>query len=184
MDCQSSQSLLPLWVGQDLPDAAAEQQLRAHVAVCPACRALKERLSSSRRALQRSRSVEAVRPGRIWPRVAAQLAAWEARPQFARFNVWVPTLTAAVACMLLVAVAAVEVQRKAAHWMGGAVAERAAPPRNLFVSDPTFARSRGKFPTWEDAQRWRENSNKEVALPTRYRLQEIDRSRNAGGIDQ
>ncbi len=111
MDCRQSQSFLALMVGQDHADSAAECLVRQHVVGCPSCRKFHAELLASQAALADSRIQVGARR-QLWPRVAERLAELECRPQFARFNVWVPTAVAAAACLLLVAVAAVEMQRR------------------------------------------------------------------------
>uniref|UniRef100_A0A7C2K259 Zf-HC2 domain-containing protein n=1 Tax=Schlesneria paludicola TaxID=360056 RepID=A0A7C2K259_9PLAN len=154
MDCRQIQSVLALVVGQDPCDPADEQAVRAHLSNCPACRRFRQDLKVSHTALLESRTQPQFRRG-LWPQVAACLADWESRPQFARFNVWVPSVAAVVACLLLVSVAALEVDHHSQQWLPSLVQERTAPPRDLF-NDPDFSHNRGRLLSRDDVRRWYE----------------------------
>ena len=140
MDCRQSQALMALAVGQDHPAPDAESALHQHLEHCPGCRQVRRQLLKSQQALLESRLQPDPRR-RLWPRIA-ELAELEQRPQFARFNVLVPSAVAAAACLLLVSVTLLEVSHR-------------PPTRDLFVSDPAFNAQHGKLPTDEDLERWR-----------------------------
>lgn len=153
IDCRTARTLVALQVGHDLPDAASLRSVTAHVEECSVCRAWQQQLLASQTVLTESRLMFEPH-GKLWPRVAACLTEWERRPQFARFNVWIPTVVATAACLLLVAVATLEMQRH----NGGLSLEmvwQSPSPRDLFRTDPAFAANHGQFPSAEDVQRWR-----------------------------
>jgi len=153
MDCRQVQSVLALAVGQDACDPAAEQTVRAHLAACPVCRRTQRDLETAHAALLESRTQPAFRRG-LWPQVAACLAEWERRPQFARFNVWVPSLAAVAACLLLVSVAVFEVDQHTGRLLPSVVLDQPSASRNLYDSDPNFAADRGKVISARDIARW------------------------------
>jgi hypothetical protein len=117
MECRQVEPLLALWVGNDL-ESGHDVALQQHLELCPQCRERSRQLVVAETALQEAR-LSPVAGESLWPRVRAKLREWERRPQFAKFNVWVPTAIAAVACSLMVMVASVEVQRKVQHWVVG-----------------------------------------------------------------
>jgi hypothetical protein len=155
MDCQQAESLLALWVGNDLDHAEQSRLLQMHLEACPHCRQRSLEFVVAETALQEARvngtDGVASESSSLWPRVKARLLEWERCPHFAKFNVWVPTAIATVACSLLVMVASIEVQRRV---QGQA--------RNLFVSDPDFNSSRGSRLTREDFERWQDAEFKTV----------------------
>lgn len=166
MDCRQIEPLLALSVGQDLPDSTFERTVTLHLQQCPACRERRQALSMSRAVLQDAqRTVRST--GGLWPRVAIQLARLERRPPLARFNVWVPTAVAALACSLMVTVAAIEVTRKVNSQSTAFARPLESRSRNLFVDDPTFARSRGRLINQRDLAEWRQ-SQSESLQPASY----------------
>lgn len=161
MDCQQAEATLSLWVGSDLDDADHAQLLHSHLEVCPRCRRRSQEFVAAHTALQEAR----VRPleeglppdsSSLWPRVKARLVEWESRPQFAKFNVWVPTVVATAACSVLVLVALVELQRKMERWSSAPslIAQPWGAQDDLFRSDPMFASSRGRALSRDDLERW------------------------------
>ncbi len=166
MDCRQIQPLLALSVGQDLPDSTFERSVTLHLQQCPACRERRQALVMSRAVLQDAQRM--ARPtGGLWPRVAARLARLDRRPPLARFNVWVPTAVAALACSLLVTVAAVEVHRKVHPGAAPLVRSLPQKDRDLFVSEPSFVKSNGRLISEEDMAHWRTTQG-EVPQPARY----------------
>jgi len=145
MDCRQAESLLALWAGNDLDDIDPTHRVQAHLDACEHCRQRSRDFVVAHTALQEARCAAPESPN-LWPRVRAKLMEWEQRPQLAKFNVWVPTALAAVACSLLVLVASVEVQRKLQR----------PPSRDLFRTDSQFARSRDKLLSPYDLERWQE----------------------------
>lgn len=152
MNCRQAQTYLALAAGQDLEDDSIEPQLRVHLKGCPGCRQQAGHLSEVPAILSEARLSLAQSP-RLWPRVSAALAELDRKPQFARFNVWVPSTMAAAACGLLFGVAMLEVNQDS-----GSLLSRLSPPavqkRDLFRTDPQFATTRGQFPSEGDVQRW------------------------------
>jgi hypothetical protein len=159
MHCEQARAALALWVGQDLTDAADRKALDEHLAGCPQCRREQVAFVATQQVLREAQQPEGPRVG-LWPRVAARLAVWEARPQYQRFNVWVPTVAAALACSVLVGVAIFEVQHRSSPSN-----MLASQSRNLFETDPEFAASRGRVVTQQDLQRWQQ-ALRESPLPT------------------
>jgi hypothetical protein len=159
MDCRQAQSVLALAVGQDACDPAAEQAVRAHLTACPVCRQTQRDLEIAHAALLESRTQPAFRRG-LWPQVAACIAEWECRPQFARFNVWVPSLAAVAACLLLVSVAVFEVDQHAGRLLPSVVLDQPSASRNLYESDPNFTADRGEVISARDIARWRQTQER------------------------
>ena len=153
LDCRQARSLLALEVGLDLPDAETRHQLQAHLKLCPDCRCRQRQLHESQAVLVESRLTLDPR-SRLWPRVASQLAEWEARPQFARFNAWVPTAIASVACLLLVSIATFEFQQ-GDNGRPANMAWSRSETRDLFQTAPEFRVTHGQFPSEADIRRWR-----------------------------
>lgn len=154
MDCRQAQTFLALVVGQDHADARAEGAVSEHVEHCAVCQSFQRQLRVSQSALVEARLVPDSRR-RLWPRVAERLAGLTCRPQFARFNIWVPTTIAAAACLLLVAVASQELQYRSDGYLSSAFS-RQPEPRDLFQTDPEFAANRGELPSAVDLHRWRD----------------------------
>lgn len=153
MDCRHAQTLLGLWVGQDLDDPGVEHALGQHVETCANCRRHRQSLVAACTALRDAQRPMAASRG-VWRKVASRIAARGRRPQLARFNVWVPTLAAALACSLLVTVAIVEVQSRVGQRLGGMSRTAFSTSRDLFVSDPARAASHGRLLTEEEAVRF------------------------------
>lgn len=153
MDCRQAQPLLALLIGQDQSEDDIEAGVLEHVARCGACQQFQRQLMVSQEALAEAR-VYSETPRRLWPRLAERLAELERSPQFARFNVWVPTLAAAAACLLLISVASLETRRGDYSVFPGMAWENTTT-RDLFQTDPEFTAHRGELPTAADLQRWR-----------------------------
>ena len=157
--------LLALSVGQDLPDGEWERTVTQHMQQCPACRERRQALAMSRSVLQDAQPVARIRGG-LWPRVAMRITSSNRRP-LAHFNVWVPTAVAALACTVLVTVAAVEIQKKVSPQTPIMVRSLSAPSRNLFVSDPAFSKSHGQLIDAEDIAAWQQTQG-DTPRPVRY----------------
>lgn len=144
-------------VGQDHGDAHSAEGLERHAGQCAACQKFQLDLQVSQTVLQEAR-LEVTFRRQLWPSVAARLSEFERSPRFARFNVWVPTTVAAAACLLLVSVALVEVQRRNAELFPGAVWQNMAwqnsAKRDLFRTDPAFNSTHGELPSEADFERW------------------------------
>ncbi len=166
MDCRQIQPLLALSVGQDLPDVGLDRTVGLHLQQCPVCRERRQALAMSRAVLQDAQRT-ARSTGGLWPRVSAQLARLDRRAPLARFNVWVPTAVAALACGILMTIAAVEIHRKVNP--NATVFVRPLEPRsrNLFESDPAFVRSQGRLINEEDIAQWQQTQG-EPLQPASY----------------
>lgn len=107
MDCREVKPLLPLWIGQDLPDTATASDVARHLENCPECNRHRLGLQSSIDVLQslsaETLSDESVR-GNLWPKLMTRISEWENRRQEHRFNGWIPASVMAVAVALMVAV--------------------------------------------------------------------------------
>ncbi len=161
MDCRQIQPLLALSVGQDLPDSTFELSVTVHLQQCPACRQRRQALVMSRAVLQDAQRTVQPSVG-LWPKVAVRLARLDRRAPLARFNVWVPTAVAALACSILVTVAAVEVHRKVSPGAAPLVRSLEPKSRNLFHSDPTFVKSNGRLISDEDMAQWRKTQGESL----------------------
>ncbi len=150
MHCEQAHAALALWVGQDLTDVADQRALDEHLAGCPQCRSEQVAFVAAQRVLREAQQ-PSVRPAGLWPKVSARLTAWDKRPQYQRFNVWVPTVAAALACSVLVGVAIYEVQQRVTE-----SEMLAAQSRNLFLTDPEFAASNGRVISPQDVHRWQQ----------------------------
>jgi hypothetical protein len=136
MDCRQVAQLLPLWVGQDLPDAASSTDVARHLQSCPDCELRSRELQSSLDVLQAS-SVEAFpaasgRPGMV-PRLMTRLSDWDRQQRRERFNGWIPAGVMSLAVALMVAVSLPSIQRE---FFGGSYTDWNTT--NLFESEPAF----------------------------------------------
>ena len=166
MDCQQIQPLLALAVGQDLPDGDCERTVTLHLQQCPNCREHRQALAMARSVLQDAQPTVRLGGG-LWPRISAQLAECQNRRPLARFNVWVPTVVAAMACGILVAIAALEISKKVNPQTTVFIRSMQAPTRNLFDTDPTFSKSHGRLISEQDVAAWRQSQG-ELVQPARY----------------
>ena len=92
------------------------------------------------------------------------------RPALRNGNVWVPSFAAVAACVLLVSVAVLEVDRHGSRWLPSVVLDPADQPRDLFLTDPDFAAHRGQVISAEDIARWqkqRPNRWQQARVPLR-----------------
>lgn len=107
MDCQEVKPLLPLWIGQDLPDAVTARDVAGHLENCPGCSRYRNELQASLEVLQ-SLSAETLLDESIGnpllPRLMTRISDWEQRCRQHRFNGWIPASVMAVAVALMVAV--------------------------------------------------------------------------------
>lgn len=149
MDCRQAKHWIALIAGQDPTDSQVAAGVQQHLRSCPACRDYHESCGQTLSVLADSRRVPDPRR-RLWPAVARRLAELDVQPPFLRFNVWIPTALASAACLFLVSVAMLEIQRESARssqW-------QAASERDLFQSDPKFNTNRGQLPNRTDFVRW------------------------------
>ena len=107
MDCRQVKKLLPLWVGQDLPDAATANDVSSHLERCCECEKRRIGLQNSLEVLQGSSAETlSIEPSRqsLWPKLATRISAWESPQHRDRFNGWIPASVMALAVALMVAV--------------------------------------------------------------------------------
>lgn len=107
MDCRQAKSLLPLWIGQDLPDAATTNNVAKHVEQCSECAQRRNELQRSLDVLQGC-AVEplamALSRRSVLPQLTARISDWETRRRRERFNGWIPATVMALAVALMVGV--------------------------------------------------------------------------------
>jgi hypothetical protein len=107
MDCRQIRQLLPLWIGQDLPDAATAKDVNQHLAGCPDCEQRRMSLQKSLDVLQGlSAETLTVEPSRqsVLPKLMTRVAAWDNLKYRDRFNGWIPASAMALAVALMVTV--------------------------------------------------------------------------------
>ena len=113
MDCRRVRQLLPLWVGQDLPDAISTADVAIHLTRCPDCEQHRKSLQNSLEILQGSSSetlaVESGRPS-VWPPLVSRISEWEISRRRERFNGWIPASVMALAVLLMIAVSIPSIQ--------------------------------------------------------------------------
>ena len=104
-DCRRVKQLLPLWVGQDLPDSASASDVASHLERCPACERHQKSLQASLELLHSSKSwpVESRRPS-VWPQLMTRISEWDNHHGRERFNGWIPASVMSLAVALMVAV--------------------------------------------------------------------------------
>jgi len=107
MDCREAKTLLPLWIGQDLPDATRMSEVATHVEHCSSCTQYRNGLQSSLETLQcltsATFSTEVSRRS-LWPNLVSRISDWEQNHRRERFNGWIPASVMALAVALMVAV--------------------------------------------------------------------------------
>ncbi len=105
MDCRRVKQLLPLWVGQDLPDSSSAADVASHLERCPACERHQKSLQASLELLHSSKSwpAEPSRPS-VWPQLVSRISEWDRHNRRERFNGWIPASIMALAAALMVAV--------------------------------------------------------------------------------
>jgi hypothetical protein len=104
-DCRRVKQLLPLWVGQDLPDTASAADVASHLKRCPSCEQRQRSLQASLDLLHSSKSwpSEPKRPN-LWPKLVSRISEWDDQNRHERFNGWIPASVMALAVALMVAV--------------------------------------------------------------------------------
>lgn len=107
IDCQEVKELLPLWVGQDLPDMTSAAHVADHLKTCENCERQRQSLQSSLDVLQVASSntllMKPLRPS-VWPVLAVQVSNWDERHRRQSMSSWLPAAVMAVAVTLMVAV--------------------------------------------------------------------------------
>jgi hypothetical protein len=110
MNCSRAQSDIALWAGNDL-DESSLSCLRRHLAACPACRGYLAEMQALMQLVDDcplreeadQASQEAVEDS-LWPSLSTRLVALPV-PRGDRFNGWLPAVTVAVVCLVMVLVA-------------------------------------------------------------------------------
>lgn len=115
MDCREVRQLLPLWVGQDLPDATRTAAVAEHLKTCAVCQQQRTGLQNSLDQLQSS-VVEPMSSGlvhrSVWPELSARITTWRQTSPRERFNGWIPATVMSLAVALMVAVSIPSLQRE------------------------------------------------------------------------
>lgn len=136
IDCRRAKEMLPLWVGQDLPDAVSNADVARHLEHCPDCERQLRSLQASLDILQSCSSesclVERRRPS-LWPELVGKISGWENAHRRDRFNGWVPAAVMSLAVMMMVAVSIPSFHQV---FFGDDVAE--LNTTNRFDTDPVF----------------------------------------------
>ena len=111
-DCRRVKQLLPLWVGQDLPDSASAADVASHLKCCPTCERHHKSLQDSLEFLHSSKSWP-VGPSRqtVWPQIVSKISEWDHHHRHERFNGWIPASVMALAVALMVAVSIPSIHR-------------------------------------------------------------------------
>ena len=107
IECQQVKQLLPLWIGQDLPDAFRTSEVAEHLLKCPECAIQRQSLQASMESLQTTATMNFPADSQqlsLWPGLSSQISAWEKGRSRERFNGWVPATVMALAAALMVAV--------------------------------------------------------------------------------
>jgi len=139
MNCRRTRRFLALWAGSDLEQRECQVAER-HLAVCPECREIWERLQQSQQVLEQARSApfeEGDRAGStwppvsgwpvsVWPGVARHLRSIEDKVVISSWRNWLPAGAVAAAWLGIIVVTLPEVP------MG----ENVSP--SLFMSSPAF----------------------------------------------
>jgi hypothetical protein len=132
MDCRQVKKLLPLWIGQDLPDAAIASNVANHLENCPECERRRIGLQASLEALQGSAEIVSVESTRqsVWPGLVSRISDWENVSRRERFNGWIPASVMALAVALMIGVSIPSIHDV---FFGGQI--RSASNEDLFGSD-------------------------------------------------
>jgi hypothetical protein len=107
MDCQRVKQLLPLWVGQDLPDVSMATEVTRHLENCRVCEQLRKNLQVSLDVLQGSSSetlLSVPRHSSVWPKLAVRISEWDNRRNRDQFRDWLPASVMALAVTVMIAV--------------------------------------------------------------------------------
>jgi predicted anti-sigma-YlaC factor YlaD len=107
IDCRQVKLLLPLWVGQDLPDVTTTLDVSRHLQNCPACEEHRKSLQASLEVLQGVSSVTLVSDASqssLLPRLSMRISDWENRQHRDRFHGWLPATVMALAVAAMVSV--------------------------------------------------------------------------------
>ena len=122
INCHRVRRLLALWAGSDL-EQRESQVAERHLAVCPRCREVWERLQQSQQVLERVRAAPfeerdraasvwppvsvwpvSVWPVSIWPAVARHIRSIDDQVVRSNWRDWLPAGAVAAACLGIIAV--------------------------------------------------------------------------------
>jgi hypothetical protein len=121
INCRRTRRLLALWAGNDLEQRECQAAER-HLAVCPGCREVWERLQQSQQVLERVRPAlfedrlfeerEGSAPGwpsrSVWPAVSRHLRSMDEQVVISSWRDWLPAGAVAAACLAIISVTLVE----------------------------------------------------------------------------
>lgn len=130
--CRNTRRLLSLWAGNDLePQECANAE--RHLAVCPPCRKVWERLQNSQRALEQSLEqvspeLAAERRSSVWPGVSRHLRSIDEQAAAPNWRDWLPAGAVAAACVALISLVLPDVRS------GGDMASYGSAP--VIISHP------------------------------------------------
>jgi hypothetical protein len=113
MDCRQIKQLLPLFVGQDLPDSATTSDVSKHLEHCLECEQRRVGLQKSLEILQASSAVTLsvdVNRQSVLPKLMTRISEWDSAKYRDRFNGWIPASVMALAVALMVAVSIPSIQ--------------------------------------------------------------------------
>ncbi|REJ90164.1 MAG: hypothetical protein DWQ34_17945 [Planctomycetota bacterium] len=104
MNCRQAKSTIALWVGEDLSDRQQREELKRHLAACPACRTHYRRLKKTFRVLENAdRDPTYDASDSLWPELANRIQEQQSsRFSKSRFNGWPPFVAMTAACALLI----------------------------------------------------------------------------------
>jgi hypothetical protein len=116
INCRRIRRLLALSAGNDLEQRECHVAER-HLAVCPECREVWERLQQSQQVLERAspvpfedaEGVASVRHLSVWPAVARQIRSMNERVVTSNWRDWLPAGAVAAACVAIISVSLPEV---------------------------------------------------------------------------
>jgi len=162
MNCRQAKLDIALWIGEDLTDVGAREELRRHVAACPPCRTHYRRLKKTLGVLEHAdREATYDSSDSVWPELSRRLDRRSRRPtQGNRFNGWFPFAAMTVACLLLVVVMANPAQPTRPRMQGPEV------PREMFAFPHPMYRD---FPDLQDGdETGQAKAPTSQLLPTSY----------------
>jgi len=107
LNCRKTRRLLALSAGNDLEERELPGAER-HLAVCPRCREVWERLRHSQQVLERVSAApveDRASPASIWPAVARHIRVIDEQTVQTNWRAWLPAGALAAACLAIVLVA-------------------------------------------------------------------------------
>ena len=166
MDCRQVKQLLPLWVGQDLPDTATTTDVAKHLEHCHDCQKLRVELQASLEVLQGSSaqtlSIDLNRRS-VWPSLISRISNWEQQHRRERFNGWIPASVMALAAALMIAVSLPSIRDEL--FSNDA---QSASTEDLFASD-TLLQANPEFDSNSPAKQTQLKNRTAIGTPVIYR---------------